>query len=207
MDTNLRSEAHTMERFKQLTSKMVSIPIENIDTDQIIPAQFLKGVDKNGLGERLFFHWRSNPEFILNQADAVGARILVAGDNFGCGSSREHAIWALMSGGFQAVISTGFADIFRNNALKNGLLPIVVDSRTHLRLQSLIGTDPDCAISIDLETQTVTLPEGEAVQFPIDRFSKSCIMQGVDQLGYLQSKLNHIETYEARQADRVNTLG
>lgn len=195
-----------MERFTTLTSTMVSIPIENVDTDQIIPAQFLKGVDRAGLGQRLFHHWRSNPDFILNQPAAQNARILVAGDNFGCGSSREHAVWALMGSGFQVVISTGFADIFQNNALKNGLLPITVDTRTHHQLQDLISESPDYALSIDLEAQTLTLPEGRAVTFPIDSFSKNCILQGIDPLGYLQSKIEDIEAYEARHVDRVKTI-
>ncbi len=137
-----------MKSFTTLNSKMVSIPTENIDTDQIIPAQFLKVIDKNGLGENLFFNWRyladgsPNPDFILNQAQAKGAEILVAGDNFGCGSSREHAPWALMAHGFRVIISTGFADIFRNNALKNGLLPVIVDKDTYLQLQSLAEEAP-----------------------------------------------------------------
>ena len=196
-----------MERFTTLTSTMVSIPIENIDTDQIIPAQFLKGVDRAGLGEHLFHHWRSNPDFILNQPAAQTARILVAGDNFGCGSSREHAVWALMGSGFQVVISTGFADIFQNNALKNGLLPITVDPPTHRQLQELIAATPDATVSVDLETQTLTLPDGRPATFPIDSFSKNCILQGVDPLGYLQTKLDDIKAYEATQAARVDTLG
>ena len=195
-----------MERFTTLTSSMVSIPIENIDTDQIIPAQFLKGVDRDGLGKHLFHHWRSSPDFILNQPAAQTARILVAGDNFGCGSSREHAVWALMGSGFQAVVSTGFADIFQNNALKNGLLPITVDPPTHRQLQELIAATPDATVSVDLETQTLTLPDGRAVTFPIDSFSKNCILQGVDPLGYLQTKLDDIKAYEAEHADRVDTL-
>ena len=195
-----------MERFTTLTSTMVSIPIENIDTDQIIPAQFLKGVDRDGLGKQLFHHWRSNPDFILNQPAAQTARILVAGDNFGCGSSREHAVWALMGSGFQVVISTGFADIFQNNALKNGLLPITVDPPTHRQLQELIAANPDHTVSVDLEAQTLTLPDGRAVTFPIDSFSKNCILQGVDPLGYLQTKLDDIKAYEAEHADRVDTL-
>jgi 3-isopropylmalate/(R)-2-methylmalate dehydratase small subunit len=195
-----------MQHFNTLTSKMVCIPIENIDTDQIIPAQFLKGIDKDGLGERLFFHWRSNPDFTLNQAEARGAGILVAGDNFGCGSSREHAIWALMDGGFRAVISTSFADIFRNNALKNGLLPISVDPAIHLELQSLIAENPDSTLTIELEPQTFTLPDGRSTAFPIDSFSKNCLLGGIDSLGYLKSKLEYIEAYEEKTEERVKTL-
>ena len=201
-----------MNSLTTLTSKMVSIPTENIDTDQIIPAQFLKVIDKNGLGENLFFNWRyladgsPNPDFILNQAQAKGAEILVAGDNFGCGSSREHAPWALMAHGFRVIISTGFADIFRNNALKNGLLPVIVDKDTYLQLQSLAEEAPETPITVDLPSQSITLPDGRSVQFPIDAFSKSCIERGVDQLGYLQSHAQATAAYEAARPARVNTL-
>jgi len=201
-----------MESFTNLTSKLVSIPIENIDTDQIIPARFLKVTDKQGLGDNLFCDWRyasdgsPNPEFILNQEQVQGAQILIAGDNFGCGSSREHAPWALMGYGFKVIVSTSFADIFRNNALKNGLLPVIVDAETHQQLQSLVEEDSETAISIDLENQTLTLPDGRSVTFPIDPFSKHCIVQGVDQLGYLQSKLSQVEQFETEYESRVNTL-
>jgi len=195
-----------MERFTQLTSRMISIPLDNIDTDQIIPAQFLKGVDKHGLGERLFFHWRQNPDFILNKAQAAGAGILVAGDNFGCGSSREHAVWALMGSGFQVVVSTRFADIFQNNALKNGLLPIIVDIDTHRQLQTLVEKTPDCTLTVELESQTLTLPDGRSVAFPIDSFNKNCILRGIDQLGYLETKLAGIEAYEKKYGSRINTV-
>ena len=202
-----------MEAFKTLSSKMVSIPIENIDTDQIIPARFLKVTDKLGLGDNLFCDWRykddgsPNPDFILNQEQAQGAQILVAGDNFGCGSSREHAPWALMGYGFNVIISTGFADIFRNNALKNGLLPVVVDDETHHQLQSLVEEDPDSTITVDLINQRLTLPDGRAVEFPIDAFSKHCIANGLDQLGYLQSHLSRIEKFEAGYGARIDVLG
>lgn len=201
-----------MKAFTTLTSKMISIPTENIDTDQIIPAQFLKVTDKQGLGENLFFNWRYHPDgtansdFILNQEQAKGAQILVAGDNFGCGSSREHAPWALMSYGFQVIISTSFADIFRNNSLKNGLLPVIVDKDTQHQLQSLIEEDPQTTITVDLPKQTITLPDGRTVAFAIDSFSKNCIVQGLDQLGYLQSHKNLIESYESSHSSRVNTL-
>lgn len=201
-----------MRAFKTLTSRMVSIPIDNIDTDQIIPAQFLKVTDKNGLGENLFFNWRYqsggalNEDFILNRPEAKGAQILLAGDNFGCGSSREHAPWALMAHGFEVIISTSFADIFRNNALKNGLLPVIVDKETHFQLESLMAEEPETIITIDLPNQTLTLPDGRQVKFPIDDFSKDCIVQGLDQLGYLQSHTDQIATYEANYAQRVNTL-
>jgi len=201
-----------MESFTTLNSKMVSVPTENIDTDQIIPAQFLKVTDKEGLGENLFFNWRyladgsPNPNFILNQAQSKGAQILVAGDNFGCGSSREHAPWALMAHGFRVIISTSFADIFRNNALKNGLLPVIVDKDTYLQLQSLAEEDPDTTITVNLPNQSVTLPDGRTVDFPIDNFSKSCIVQGVDQLGYLQTHTEAIAAYEGSHPARVDTL-
>jgi 3-isopropylmalate/(R)-2-methylmalate dehydratase small subunit len=201
-----------MEKFTQLTGHVVAIPTVNIDTDQIIPARFLKGTDKEGLGDNLFSDWRYHPDgspkadFILNNPQGKRAKILLAGDNFGCGSSREHAPWAIMGYGFRAVISTSFADIFRNNSLKLGLLPIVVDEATHWQLMSLIEEDPDTQLSIDLAGQALTLPDGRQVQFPIDNFSKTCILNGVDQLGYLQSKAAAVQAYETAHADRVNTL-
>jgi 3-isopropylmalate/(R)-2-methylmalate dehydratase small subunit len=201
-----------MEKFTKLTATMVAIPTENIDTDQIIPARFLKVTDKNGLGDNLFFDWRyaedgsPKEDFILNTDQGKKAKILVAGDNFGCGSSREHAPWALMGYGFRAVISTSFADIFRNNSLKLGLLPIIVDEATHLQLLSLIEEEPDTQLVLDLAEQTLQLPDGRKVKFPIDNFSKTCILNGVDQLGYLQNQVSAIEAYESNHADRVNTL-
>ena len=191
---------------------MVSIPTENIDTDQIIPARFLKVTDKKGLGDNLFCDWRyeadgsPKPDFILNTEQGHRAKILVAGDNFGCGSSREHAPWAIMGYGFQAVISTSFADIFRNNSLKLGLLPIIVDKETHYQLLSLITEEPDTQITLDLANQTVQLPDGRKVEFPIDTFSKTCILNGIDQLGYLQQHTSAVEAFEAIHPDRVNTL-
>ncbi|MEM7031846.1 MAG: 3-isopropylmalate dehydratase small subunit [Chloroflexota bacterium] len=202
-----------MEALTTLTSRMVSIPTENIDTDQIIPARFLKVTDKNGLGDNLFTDWRyeedgtPKPDFILNQEQAKGVQILVAGDNFGCGSSREHAPWALMGYGFKVIVSTSFADIFRNNSLKNGLLPVIVDEETHRQLQSLIEEEPSTAVSIDLEKQTLTLPDGRTVTFPIDAFSKNCITNGLDQLGYLQSNIPNVEQFETSYETRVNTVG
>ena len=202
-----------MQPFTQLTSHMVAIPTENIDTDQIIPARFLKTISKKGLGKNLFSDWRynedgtPNPDFVLNQADAQGAKILLAGDNFGCGSSREHAPWSLMDYGFTAVISTSFADIFRNNSLKNGLLPIIVDEDTHKQLMSIVAEEPDTQVSIDLAGQKVLLPDGRSVDFPIDHFSKTCMLEGLDQLGYLQKQEERIAAYEAAHPARVNTLG
>jgi 3-isopropylmalate/(R)-2-methylmalate dehydratase small subunit len=191
-----------MAEFTTLTSRMVPLPVENVDTDQIIPARFLKATDKNGMGDALFSDWRYNPDgspkpgFVLNDPKYQGAQILLAGDNFGCGSSREHAPWALTGYGFRAVVSTSFADIFRNNSLKNGLLPIIVDAETLQSLFDLVEEAPMAEISIDLETQSVRLPDGSSVSFPIDPFSKTCLIQGVDQLGYIQSFEKEIAMFE-----------
>src|SRR5690606_32486001 len=179
-----------MEPIKTFTSRVVLLPIENIDTDQIIPARFLKVTDKAGLGEALFADWRYDADgspkadFVLNKPESKGARVLFAGDNFGCGSSREHAPWALVGYGFQAVISTFFADIFKSNALKNGLLPIVVEPEVHGRLQAALEADPDAEVDVDLESQTLTLPDGTKITFPVDPFAKYCLLNGVDQLGF-----------------------
>lgn len=201
-----------MRKFTTLTSTMVPLPIENVDTDQIIPARFLKVTDKNGLGENLFADWRyaedgsPREDFVLNNAEHAGAQILVTGDNFGCGSSREHAPWALEGYGFRAIVSTRFADIFRNNALKNGLLPIAVDQATLQQLFSLIAEEADTTVSIDLESQKLTLPDGRAVEFPIDGFAKACLLEGVDQFGYLLQQMSDIEQFETNHPERVNTL-
>jgi 3-isopropylmalate/(R)-2-methylmalate dehydratase small subunit len=192
-----------MEPFTFFSSHLVPLPNENVDTDQIIPARYLKVTDKAGLGEALFADWRFNPDstpkpdFILNRPEGQGARILLAGDNFGCGSSREHAPWALVGFGFKAIISTSFADIFRNNALKNGLLPIVVDRETHQQLLSLVEEDPQAEVTVDLASQTVQLPDGRRVTFPIDGFSRRCLLDGVDELGYLLGLEPAIAAYEA----------
>lgn len=191
-----------MTQFTKLTSRVVVLPVNNIDTDQIIPARFLKVTDKVGLGANLFSDWRyqadgtPRPDFILNQPQSQGAQVLLAGDNFGCGSSREHAPWALGGFGFKAVISTSFADIFRNNALKNGLLPVIVDHKTHDLLIGMFEELPRAELSIDLETQTLHLPTGEVVNFPIDNFSKTCLLKGTDELGYLLNFENQITCYE-----------
>jgi 3-isopropylmalate/(R)-2-methylmalate dehydratase small subunit len=201
-----------MNEFKTLTSSVIALTMDNIDTDQIIPARFLKTIQKDGLGQNLFADWRyeangaSRADFVLNQPRTAEAQILLAGDNFGCGSSREHAPWALMDFGFRAIISTSFADIFRNNALKNGLLPLVVDQETHRQLCSLAAEDPAMELKIDLVSQTLRLPDGRAVSFPIDIFSKTCLLEGVDQLGYLLKQLPHIEAHERLHPQRVNTL-
>lgn len=195
-----------MEPIKKFTGKAVHLPNTDIDTDQIIPARYLKATDKKGMGEVLFYDWRYDEngspkaEFILNQPHAQNATILVAGNNFGCGSSREHAPWALQGYGFQAIVSTQFADIFRNNSLKNGLLPIVVDKETHEQLLDLAAEDPELELSIDLETQTLVLPDGRRVEFPIDQFSKECLLNGVDELGYLMLRSNEIQAFEAANA-------
>jgi len=195
-----------MQPINTFQAKAVALPIENIDTDQIIPARYLKVTDKNGLGEALFTDWRGEPDFVLNQPYAQGAGVLIAGHNFGCGSSREHAPWALQGFGFQAVISTYFADIFKGNALKNGLLPIVVDAPTLARLTEQCLANQTIDVSVDLENQQVHVA-GETISFPIDAFSKHCLLHGVDQLGYIQAKETAIQAYEASHAARVNTVG
>jgi 3-isopropylmalate/(R)-2-methylmalate dehydratase small subunit len=201
-----------MEPFVTLTSKLIPLPHENVDTDQIIPARFLKVTDKAGLGENLFCDWRYNedgspkPDFVLNRPEVQGRQVLLAGDNFGCGSSREHAPWALLGWGIRAVISTSFADIFRNNSLKNGLLPVVVDAKTHRELFSRVEKEPAAEVTIDLAMQTLTLPDGHTVKFPIDNFSKTCLLEGIDQLGYLLKQSSHIEAYEKRHPTRVQTI-
>jgi 3-isopropylmalate/(R)-2-methylmalate dehydratase small subunit len=200
-----------MEPIKTFTSRVVLLPIENIDTDQIIPARYLKATDKAGMGEALFADWRYGPDgsprsdFVLNDPGSQGAEVLFAGNNFGCGSSREHAPWALAGYGFKAVISTYFADIFRNNALKNGLLPITVTPEVHQALQARIRRDPSANVTIDLAEQTLTLPDGEKAMFPIDPFAKHCLLNGLDQLGFLLAEDAAIEAYEAAHPPRVVT--
>ena len=195
-----------MQPINTFQAKAVALPIENIDTDQIIPARYLKVTDKNGLGEALFTDWRGEPDFVLNQPYAQDAGVLIAGHNFGCGSSREHAPWALQGFGFQAVISTYFADIFKGNALKNGLLPIVVDAPTLARLTEQCLANQTIDVSVDLENQQVHVA-GETISFPIDAFSKHCLLHGVDQLGYIQAQEAAIQAYETSHAARVNTVG
>ncbi|HZS49607.1 MAG TPA: 3-isopropylmalate dehydratase small subunit [Bryobacterales bacterium] len=200
-----------MNPITSFSSRIAPLPIDNIDTDQIIPARFLKTTDKSGLGRNLFCDWRYDaegnprPDFILNQPRAAGAAVLLAGDNFGCGSSREHAPWALLAFGFRAIISTSFADIFRNNCLKNGLLPIVVDAGTHAELLEIAGSNPAAEVHVDLATQSLRLPSGRTVQFPIDSFSKHCLLNGVDQLGYLLQKEALIAAYERAYPPRITT--
>jgi 3-isopropylmalate/(R)-2-methylmalate dehydratase small subunit len=200
-----------MEPFVILHSTMIALPVDNIDTDQIIPARFLKTTSKTGLGKSLFADWRyqadgaPKPDFPLNTPDAQVAKILLAGDNFGCGSSREHAPWALTDFGFSAVISTSFADIFRNNALKNGLLPVIVDAETHRVLFSLVEEEPDATVTISLDSQALVLPDGHSVHFPIDSFSRTCLLEGIDQMGYLLKHEDQIDAYEETHPARVDT--
>lgn len=201
-----------MDPITQFSGRIVALPVNDIDTDQIIPARYLKVTDKAGLGAALFSDWRYNADgspksdFILNQPQHQGASILIGGNNFGCGSSREHAPWALVGAGFKAVVSTYFADIFRNNSLKNGLLPIIVDEQTHQQLISMAQEDAATEVTIDLESQTLRLPDGRGVQFPIDGFSKHCLLNGVDQLGYLLGLDAEVTQYEAANPARVATL-
>jgi 3-isopropylmalate/(R)-2-methylmalate dehydratase small subunit len=191
-----------MAQFTTLTSRVVALPANDVDTDQIIPARFLKATDKLDMGSHLFADWRYNadglprPDFVINKPESRGAQILLAGDNFGCGSSREHAPWALTGFGFRAVISTSFADIFRNNALKNGLLPIVVGPATQQMLFDLLEEVPNAQLVVDLASQTVTLPTGQSVSFPIDGFSKTCLLKGTDELGYLLGFEDQISAFE-----------
>jgi 3-isopropylmalate/(R)-2-methylmalate dehydratase small subunit len=201
-----------MSQFKAFETRVVPLPVDNIDTDQIIPARFLKTTTKEGLDKQLFCDWRydaegePNPGFILNQARARGAGVLLAGDNFGCGSSREHAPWALTQFGFRAVISTSFADIFKSNALKNGLLPIVVSKETHARLFALVGENEAAAVGVDLASQTVALPDGTKVEFPVDAFSKMCLLEGIDELGYILKHEEQIRAYEESSQGTLDTL-
>lgn len=187
-----------MQPIHSIQSRTVVLPFTNIDTDQIIPARFLTTTTKEGLGRQAFADWRYDaggapkPDFILNQPAAAGAGVLVAGRNFGCGSSREHAPWALLDYGFRAVISTEIADIFRNNALKNGLLPVEVDEKTH---QWLVA-NPGAEVRVDLETTTLELPNGTAASFPVEAFARYCLLNGIDELGFLLQQAGSIGRYE-----------
>ena len=189
-----------MDPINRIRSRTVVMPSSNIDTDQIIPARFLTTTTRDGLGAALFADWRygadgsPNPGFVLNRPEAKGCEILVAGRNIGCGSSREHAPWALLDFGFRAVISTEIADIFRNNSLKNGLLPVVVDEATHAWLVE----NPGAEVEIDLSSTTLRLPDGRSVSFPVEAFARYCLMNGVDELGYLLKQADAIAAYERR---------
>jgi 3-isopropylmalate/(R)-2-methylmalate dehydratase small subunit len=201
-----------MTPFTNFESRVVPLPLNNVDTDQIIPARFLKTTSKAGLDKQLFCDWRYDaqgnpkPEFILNQPRAAGAQVLLAGDNFGCGSSREHAPWALTQFGFRAVLSTSFADIFKQNSLKNSLLPIVIPVDVQAELFAAVEADPAAVVKIDLASQTLTTPSGRAVEFPIDAFSKHCLLEGVDELGYILNQAGAIEEYEKSHPAPIDAL-
>ena len=199
-------------KFENFESRMVPLPATNVDTDQIIPARFLKTITKDGLGANLFCDWRYDaqgkpkPDFILNQPHVQGAHVLLAGDNFGCGSSREHAPWALTQFGFRAVISTSFADIFRGNSLKNGLLPVIVPPDVHAELFGAVEKDRNATVKIDLARQTLTTPAGRQIGFPVDGFSKHCLLEGVDELGYMLQHEAEIAAFEAKRMGSIDTL-
>jgi 3-isopropylmalate/(R)-2-methylmalate dehydratase small subunit len=190
-----------MQAITRIQSRTTVLPTRDIDTDQIIPARFLTTTSREGLGAYLFNDLRfdangqARPDFVLNQAAADGCAVLVGGNNFGCGSSREHAPWALLDYGIRAVISTEIADIFRNNSLKNGLIPIIVDASTH----DFLLTNPGVEVDIDVVNSTLTLPGGIVVEFPIDGFARYCLVEGIDQLGYLQQQTDDIQTFEEQR--------
>ena len=200
------------ESFSSVTSAAVPMPRNDIDTDQVIPARFLKTVNREGLADQLFFDWRylpdgsPNPAFVLNRPEMAGRQILVAGDNFGCGSSREHAPWALTAWGIRAVISSSFADIFTSNALKNGLLPVAVRPEQLGRIGSILESDPDAELTVDLEASELRLPDGSAIAFKVDSFARRMILDGTDELGYLLAHEPQLEAYEASHPPRVSTL-
>jgi 3-isopropylmalate/(R)-2-methylmalate dehydratase small subunit len=201
-----------MEPIRRFASSLVAIPADDIDTDQIIPARFLKTTDRRGLGEALFADWRRDahgeprPDFPLERPERRGARILVAGRNFGCGSSREHAAWALLGYGFRAVTSTDFADIFRANAVANGLLPIRVSAAAHAELLH-VARDPDALVLVDLPRQSLAFPDGAVESFPIDAFEKHCLMHGTDRLGFLLRLESRIASFEAGHPAAPSTFG
>jgi 3-isopropylmalate/(R)-2-methylmalate dehydratase small subunit len=201
-----------MEKFTKFSSRLVPLPADNIDTDQIIPARFLKTITKAGLDKNLFCDWRYDadgnplPGFILNQPRAQGAAILLAGDNFGCGSSREHAPWALTQFGFRAVISTSFADIFKGNATKNSLLPIVVPADVHAELFAAVEANQDFEVNVDLAAQKLILSGGREVEFPVDPFARQCMLDGVDELGYILQQDAAITAFEGTRVGSLNTL-
>ena len=196
-----------MEKFTPFESRMVLIARDNIDTDQIIPARFLKTISKEGLGDQLFYDWRYDaegkpkPDFVLNKPESKACQVLLGGDNFGCGSSREHAPWALTQYGFRAVISTSFADIFKGNSLKNSLLPIVVPADVHAELLK----NPEAPVKVDLPSQTLTLASGRSVKFPVDEFAKHCLLEGIDELGYMLQQEPAIAAFEAAHPAGIDT--
>ena len=200
------------EPFRIFTSKVIPIDAENVDTDQIVPARYLKVTDKAGLAEALFRDWRfeedgslKDPPFIIDRPGMAGRAILIVGDNFGSGSSREHAPWALTSWGVRAILSTGFADIFRSNSLKNGLLPIAIPPDVHRRVRDIVERDPDAELTVDLAEQGVLLPDGSTIDFDIDPFAKRMLLAGTDELGYLLSKEADIAAWEAAHPPRIET--
>ena len=199
------------EPFTTFTSALIPLPAENVDTDQIIPARFLKTTEKSGLADALFYDWRYDadgrprPDFIINQPSMQGRQVLLAGDNFGAGSSREHAPWALTSWGIRAIFSTSFADIFRSNALKNGLLPIVVDEDTHRALFERFADRPDDEVTIDLEAQLVHLPGDQDIPFEVDAFSRQMLLAGTDEIGWLLDRSSAIDAWEAAHPARIDT--
>jgi 3-isopropylmalate/(R)-2-methylmalate dehydratase small subunit len=199
------------EPFTTFSSAIIPLPAENVDTDQIIPARFLKTTQKSGLADALFYDWRYDadgqprPEFVINQPQMQGRQILLAGDNFGAGSSREHAPWALTSWGIRAIFSTSFADIFRSNALKNGLLPIVVDEETHRALFECVADRPEAEVSVDLEAQVVHLPSDQDIAFEVDPFARQMLLAGTDEIGWLLDRSHAIDAWEAANPARVDT--
>jgi 3-isopropylmalate/(R)-2-methylmalate dehydratase small subunit len=199
------------EPLRPFTSKLVPLVVDNVDTDQIIPARFLKGTSKDGLGDGLFADWRYDAEgrpreaFVLNRPEMAGRAVLLAGANFGSGSSREHAAWALTAFGFRAVLAPLFADIFRNNALKNGLLPVELPAGDHAELAAAVAADPDARVTVDLAAETVTLPDGRAVGFSVDPFARQMLLDGTDELGYLLAQGAAVAAYEDAHPARVDT--
>ena len=197
-----------MEKIVTFHSQFVAMPVDNIDTDQIIPARFLKTISKVGLGDQLFNDWRyeadgsPKADFVLNKSESKSRKILMAGDNFGCGSSREHAPWALTQYGFQAVVSTSFADIFKGNSLKNGLLPVVVPKDVH----SWLFANPESSVEIDLGAQVLRLADGREIGFPVDPFMRHCLLEGVDELGYIIGQESYIAAFESGRVGSINTL-
>jgi 3-isopropylmalate/(R)-2-methylmalate dehydratase small subunit len=200
------------EPFRPFSSRLVPLLADNVDTDQIIPARFLKVTDKAGLGEGLFADWRYHadgrprPGFVLNRPEMAGRQVLLAGDNFGAGSSREHAPWALRAFGFRAVLATSFADIFRANALKNELLPVELPAEVHAELAAAVEADPDAEVTVDLDAETLTLPGGRVVGFQVDAFARRMLLEGTDELGFLLAQGDAVAAYEAAHPPRVDTL-
>jgi 3-isopropylmalate/(R)-2-methylmalate dehydratase small subunit len=197
--------------YTTFSSGVLPLPIENVDTDQIIPARFLKTTEKSGLASALFNDWRYEADgsprgdFVLNRPEMQGRQVLLAGDNFGCGSSREHAPWALTSWGIRAIVSTSFADIFRNNALKNGLLPIVVDQDTHRQLFDQLALDPDAQVTVDLENEVLHLPGDLDVPFQVDPFARQMLLAGTDEIGWMLGRSDAIAAWEAAHPARIDT--